>query len=153
MHWDSLVEPLFGLKVPAAHGVHGARPVGDQVPGAHWTEHCDWWVEPGNDVKPDGHFSHAAMPQVPELRLKNPAGHFWHEDDDEEPLFGSAYVPAGQASHRDCPPIPVAEKKPQAQSLQSAMLLAPGPLILPSGHLEHSVRLGLLNVPGVHCVH
>jgi hypothetical protein len=41
-------------------------------------------------VNPEGHFSHAAMPHDPALRLKNPAGHFLQDEDDDEPLFGSA---------------------------------------------------------------
>ena len=99
MHWDSLVEPLFGLEVPAAHGVHGARPVGDQVPGAQIGMQSDSFAAcPGKEHVPDGHCLQTFSLDAAVVELKEQAGHLRHVSADTAPVI-ALNDPSGQLTH------------------------------------------------------
>ena len=111
------MEPLFGLEVPAAHGVHGARPVGDQVPGKQSARQSDCFVAcPEREHVSDGHCIQDFSVAAPEDELKVQAGHLRHVSADTAPGI-VLNDPAGQLTH----PSRLPSEK------------------VPAGHVEHEV--------------
>lgn len=116
------MEPLFGLEVPAAHGVHGARPVGDQVPGEQSATQSDCFVAcPEREQVSAGHCVQDFSVAAPEVELKVQAGHLRHVSADTAPGM-ALNDPAGQLTHSSRLPW---EKVPAGQVEQEVAEVAP----------------------------
>ena len=102
MHADAVVDATLGFTVPAAHALHGARPVADQDPGLQTETQSVFDVDPDGEDMPFGHSRQSFKLVDPGIGLYVPEGHVSQAEATWEPTL-LLQVPAGQAEHVPCP--------------------------------------------------
>ncbi len=101
-HADAVVDPLLAFTVPAAHALHGARPVADQDPGLQTETQSASDLDPDGEDMPFGHWRQSFKLVDPGIGLYVPEGHDSQADTTWEPTL-LLQVPAGQAEQVPCP--------------------------------------------------